>query len=90
MLRITRDKAEFGSTPFITFKVYRSPKDKRTVYGYHEFRYASGNKVKGDQTPLGIPVAQAFETTCRVAESSGIAAIWVDDPQRLFDLEQSW
>jgi hypothetical protein len=90
MLRITRDKTAFGNAPFITFTVYRSPKNKTTVYGYHEFRYASGNKVRDDLTPLGIPVGQAFETTCRAAEASGIAAIWVDDPDWLFDLEQSW
>jgi hypothetical protein len=88
MLKITRDKAEFGNAPFITFTVYRTLKDKPTVFGYYEFRYASGDKVRGRQSALGIPVAQAFETTCRLAESSGIAAIWVDDPHRLFDLEQ--
>jgi hypothetical protein len=88
MLKITRDKADFGDAPFITFTVYRTPKDNKTVCGYHDFRYASENKTRGDHTQFGIPVAQAFETTCRFAEASGIAAIWVDDPSRLFDLEQ--
>ena len=36
MLRITRDKAELGDVPFITFTVQRSPRDK-TVCGTHEF-----------------------------------------------------
>jgi hypothetical protein len=89
MLRITRDKAKLGDTPFITFTVYRTPKDSTTVCGYHEFAYqVAEDKVRFLQTPLGIPVAQAFEETRRFAEAKGISAIWINDPNRLFKLKQ--
>ena len=89
MLRITRDKTELGDAPFITFNVYRSPKGNRTICGYHEFTYqASGRKAILHWTPLGIRVAQAFEDTRRYAESKGISAIWVNDPNRLFEMER--
>jgi hypothetical protein len=87
MLRITRDKAKLGNTPFITFNVYRSPNNKKTVFGYHQFKsQAAEDKIKFHQTPLGIPVAQAFEETRRFAVSACISAIWIDDPDRLFEM----
>ena len=86
MLTIKRDKAELGGVPFITFTVYRTPRDNKTICGYHEFSdQASENSFRFHKTPLGIPVVQAFEETCRFAESEGISAIWVDDPSRLFE-----
>ena len=37
---ITRDQAiKLAERPFVTFKVYRSRQDKKTVFGYHEFSY---------------------------------------------------
>jgi hypothetical protein len=86
MLRITRDKAELGDAPFITFTVHRSPKDK-TVCGYHEFDYegAAAKEVRFNPTPYGVPVALAFERTRRFAESKGIPTIWIDDPNCLFE-----
>ena len=90
MLTITRDKAELGSAPFITFTVYRTHKDTMTVCGYHQFDHqVSEKEVMFRQTPFGIPVAQAFEETRRYAESKGISAIWIDDPNRLFDTTMS-
>jgi hypothetical protein len=72
MLTITRDKAELGSAPFITFTVYRTHKDTMTVCGYHQFDHqVSEKEVMFRQTPFGIPVAQAFEETRRYAESKG-------------------
>jgi hypothetical protein len=66
MLTITRDKAELGSAPFITFTVYRTHKDTMTVCGYHQFDHqVSEKEVMFRQTPFGIPVAQAFEETRR-------------------------
>jgi hypothetical protein len=32
-------------------------------------------------------VAQAFGIARRYAEAMGISAIWIDDPDRLFDVE---
>jgi hypothetical protein len=87
---ITRDKAEFGDTPFVTFKVYRSPKDKKTVIGFHEFSYqASENSFRFANPPLGVPVAQAFDIARRYAEERGVSAIWIDDPDQLFGMALS-
>jgi hypothetical protein len=90
MLRITRDKAELGDAPFVTFKVYCSPKDNMTIYGHHQFAHQGAeNKVKFYYSPFGIPVAHAFGETRRFAESKGISTIWIDDPNQLFELEQA-
>jgi len=90
MLTITRDKAELGSAPFITFTVYRTHKDTMTVCGYHQFGHqVSEKEVMFRQTPFGIPVVQAFEEARRYAESKGISAIWIDDSDRLFEFEPS-
>ena len=83
---VTRDQAKLGSAPFVIFKVYRSPQDKKTVFGYHEFSYqASERAFKIHTTPFGILVEQAFNEARRFADSWGISAIWIDDPDRLFD-----
>ena len=86
MLRITRDKAELGDAPFITFTVQCSPRDK-TVCGTHEFDYevAAAKEVRFNPTPYDVPVALAFERTRRFAESKGIPTIWIDDPNCLFE-----
>ena len=85
-MHITRDKAELGDVPFITFTVYRTPKDNKTICGYHEFSYrASEDSVKFAKPSFGVPVAQAFEEARRYAEANGIPAIWIDDPDRLFE-----
>ena len=90
MLRVTRDKAKLGDTPFVTFRVYRSPKDNTTVCGYHEFAYlVAGDRVRFHHTPFGIPVAEAFEETCRFAVWKGVSVIWIDDPDHLFEPEQT-
>ena len=89
MLRITRDKAELRGAPFVTFRVYRSNMD--SVCAYHDIVYhLTGNRIRVRHTPFGIPVAQAFEETCRFAKLKRISAIWVDDPDRLFQWEQHW
>ena len=80
MVRITRDKAELGASPFVTFKVYSST--KATICS--EYRKA-GREVSLGSTPLYLPIAQAFEEARRYAEANGIPAIWIDDPDRLFE-----
>jgi hypothetical protein len=87
---ITRDQAKLGGAPFVTFKVYRSPQDKKTVFGYHEFNYrASENSVTSSRPNFGVPVEQAFESARRYAEERGISAIWINDPDRLFGIALS-
>ena len=89
MLKITRDKTKLEDVPFVTFTVQRSPRDK-TICGNHELDYQSRQKsfrFHGDVCAL--PVAQAFEETCRFAKSMGIWTIWIDDSDRLFDMTQS-
>jgi hypothetical protein len=87
---ITRDQARLGDAPFVTFKVYRSPQDKKTVFGYHEFSYrASEDSVKFAKPSFGVPVAQAFDRARRYAEERGISAIWIDDPDGLLGMALS-
>jgi hypothetical protein len=83
---ITRNQVKLGGAPFVTFKVYRSRQDKKTIFGYHEFGHqASERAFKIHTTPFGILVEQAFNEARRFADSWGISAIWIDDPDRLFD-----
>jgi hypothetical protein len=87
---ITRDQAKLGSAPFVIFKVYRSPQDKKTVFGYHEFNYqASEDSVTFSRPTFGVPVEQAFEYARRYAAERRISAIWIDDPDRLFGIALS-
>jgi hypothetical protein len=85
---ITRDQAKLGGAPFVTFKVYRSPKDGKTVLGYHEFSYqVSEDSFKFRHSDFGIPVAQAFDVVRDFAAERGISAIWINDPDRLFETQ---
>jgi hypothetical protein len=91
MLTITRDQAELGDVPFITFTVwmYRPNEPDATVCGFHTFpMQEAGREISQGQTPLHLPVAQAFEKAHSYAKSKGISAIWISDPNCLFDLEQ--
>jgi hypothetical protein len=90
MLRITRDKAELEDAPFVTFTVYRTSKDNTTVCGRHEFAYQSAERRFCFARSLpAIPVGQAFDSACRYAKSKGVSAIWIHDPNRLFEFELS-
>jgi len=83
---ITRNQVKLDGAPFVTFKVYRSRQDKKTIFGYHELGHqASERAFKIHTTPFGILVEQAFNEARRFADSWGISAIWIDDPDRLFD-----
>ena len=83
---ITRDQARMGGALYVTFKVYRSPQDKKTVFGYHQFSHqVSEDSFNFRHSDFGVPMAQAFNEAWRYAESKGISAIWIDDPNRLFD-----
>ncbi len=87
---ITRDQARMGGAPYVTFKVYRSPQDKKTVFGYHQFSYqASEDSFNFCSYALGVPVEQAFDKARRFAEERGISAIWIDDPDRLLEMALS-
>jgi hypothetical protein len=85
-----RDQAGFGDTSFVTFRVYLSPQDKKTVFGYHQFSHqVSEDSFNFRHSDFGVPMAQAFNEAWRYAESKGISAIWIDDPNRLFDTTMS-
>ena len=87
---ITRDQARMGGAPYVTFKVYRSPQDKKTVFGYHQFSHqVSEDSFNFRHSDFGVPMAQALTEAWRYAESKGISAIWIDDPNRLFDTTMS-
>jgi hypothetical protein len=86
MLTITRDKAELGDALFITFTVYRTAKDNTTVCGRHEFAYQSAERrLCFARSFPAIPVEQAFDSARRYAESKGVSAIWIHDPNGLFE-----
>jgi hypothetical protein len=75
--------------------VYRSNKDNTTVCGCYLAPEAEpvgsfAGRVAIKHNCLDLPVAQAFEETLRYAESKGVSAIWINDPDHLFDPEQSW
>jgi hypothetical protein len=85
MLEITRDMADLGDVPFITFIVYHPNGDKTTVCGFHLSKpQQAGRDVGSCCTPSRLPVAQAFEEACCFAESQGIPVIWIYDPNCLF------
>jgi hypothetical protein len=89
MLKITRDNTELGDVPYVTFTVQRSPRDK-TICGTHEFDQHSLQKsFRFHATLYLLPVAQAFEETCRFAKSMGIWTIWINDSDRLLEMAQS-
>ena len=90
MIRVTRDKDELGDVPFIGFYVWmpRPIEDEATVCGYQmSHEREAGIDCFSQRSPLWIPAAQAFENACHDAKAQGISAIWINDPNRLFDVE---
>ena len=86
-LTFTVNRDELGDEPSIIFTLSRFDDGKIfCALGYPNEQIEGGKAWLS--RPLSLPVERAFENACRFAESQGISAIWVDDPDRLFDWEQ--
>ena len=73
------------------FKVYRSPADGKSVFGYiepHGVVNAGGQTVTWTTMKFGIPVAEAFAQAVALAHEHGIPAIMVIDPDELFPVSE--
>jgi hypothetical protein len=93
MIRVTRDRAKLGDTPFIEFMVFEdrlrfSNADEAPLCGTYAFRdHVLGRGSSQSRFPGGFPVKQAFIEACRDAQSKGFSAILIDDPDQRFDVE---
>lgn len=86
MVKLIRDRAAAGNEPFVDFSVYLSTKDKKTVLGYANFDYQSGEKsVTFLKTPYGIPVREALITAREYADKNAIPFLLINDPNGLFN-----
>ena len=86
MIRVTHDKAKLRDDDFVWVIVERhnaSSETQATVCGSCTF------PVPGQADRLGpkLPVEDAFKQAYLFAKEKGFSAIWIDDPDRLFDVE---
>lgn len=79
------EDAAADETVFV-FKVYRSPLDKQSVFGYLEPKgFVTGaREVTWVQTDFGVPVSDAFRQVLQLAQRWQADVIRVDDPDKLF------
>lgn len=86
MVQIVRSLTPGPETPApMRFKVYLSPKDRKSVLGYVEpYGVMHGNQCTWLQTPFGVPVAQAYSDAVDLAERVGVPVLLIDDPKGLF------
>ena len=70
-----------------TLKVYRSPKDGKTILAYmpgHGFYSDDKMTVNFVYIPFGVPVKKAFAAAKKYAELYEMEALVIDDPDKLF------
>jgi hypothetical protein len=87
MVRVVeRREVASGEEMIFEFKVYRSPKDGRTVLGYMRPRgiIVNKNTVQWIGTSFGVPVSDAFRETLSLLENVDAAILWVNDPNGCF------
>jgi hypothetical protein len=86
MVQIVRSYSPDPDTPApMRFKVYVSPKDRKSVLGYVEpYGIIHGSICTWLQTPFGVPVAEAYARAVELAESAGVSMLLIDDPEGLF------
>jgi hypothetical protein len=92
MPKFTRDKDKLGGDPFVQLRVDRSNEASRSneVKAAVWLRYQKEGKDNSrGRAPLRLPIEQAVEEACRVAESEGISVIWIDDPDQMCDMALS-
>ena len=73
---------------FLQFSVYRSAQDGQ-VCGYQIYnRRDGGDGERFVTTPFGVPVEKAWQPACAFVREHGIEVVWVNDPERLFQVPQ--
>jgi hypothetical protein len=93
MIRVTRDRAKLGDTPFISFMVYEDRPNfpnaaEATLCGTYSFRDpVLGCGSSQFRFPGGFPVKHAFVEACCVAVDKGFSAILIIDHKQQFDVE---
>jgi hypothetical protein len=86
MIKVSRDRAELGSDPFVWVFVERrnSPsEDQATVCGFCAYRDPEQGYVVSNR----LSVEEAFREACDVAKKKGISAIWIEDLDLRFDFK---
>lgn len=87
MVQIVSNRKPSGNeAPPFEFKVYSDPANKK-VFGYlvpYCIIQSGSQTATWIKTPWGVPVKKAYELTVALAETHGVEAIWINDPQCLF------
>jgi|1185.fasta_scaffold173141_2 hypothetical protein len=83
MIRVSRDEAKLGDTPFVRFWVcYPSEGKPFGAYSLHDpEKRSDGIKTSS------LPIEQVFEEARWFAKSNSIPGILIDDPKQQFDFK---
>ena len=81
MVAVIDELTEAGASPYIEFKVHRSPDDPDIVLG--SWRFTHGERVI-DQNKPGTSITMEFRFAVDCADQHGIPFVWVNDPEELF------
>jgi hypothetical protein len=81
VVAVIDELTEAGASPYIEFKVHRSPDDPDLVLG--SWCFAHGEKII-DQNKPGTSITMEFRFAVDCADQHGIPFVWVNDPEELF------
>ena len=82
MAQIDKSSQRAPSLPPLELRVYRSPKDGKTILAHATYpAVIHGNRAIWASIPFGTPVQEAFRQAMAFGELHGIA-IKVNDPNR--------
>ena len=84
-VRTTRSRAYVPpGASFLEFAVYRGPEDERAC-GYLNFGHQSPAHQALAYAPYALSLEDAWQLACNFVRGNRIDAIWVNDPEHLFD-----